>query len=203
MLEGLDEAVTGLKAGESAEFHSTLVGGPLRSRDADIKVTVTKVCEQELPAVDDDFAQLVSQFDTVDEMRADLRTALENMARLDQAADARDKVLEEVISKIDIELPTSLIDSELEARRQQVNQQLAQAGMTVEEYLEDSEEEVDNADDFWAEIEKRSLDALKAQIVLDKMADDDEIGVEQNELTELLFRKAQQNGTSPRRRLST
>ena len=69
--------------------------------------------------------------------------------------------------------------------------------MTVEEYLEDSEEEVDNADDFWAEIEKRSLDALKAQIVLDKMADDDEIGVEQNELTELLFRKAQQNGTSP------
>lgn len=136
-------------------------------------------------------------------MRADLRTALENMARLDQAADARDKVLEEVISKIDIELPTSLIDSELEARRQQVNQQLAQAGMTVEEYLEDSEEEVDNADDFWAEIEKRSLDALKAQIVLDKMADDDEIGVEQNELTELLFRKAQQNGTSPRRRLST
>ena len=197
MLEGLDEAVTGLKAGESAQFHSALVGGPLRGQDADIKVTVTKVCEQELPAVDDDFAQLVSQFDTVDEMRADLRTALENMARLDQAADARDKVLEEVISKIDIELPTKLIDSELEARRQQVNQQLSQAGMTVEEYLEDSEEEVDNADDFWAEIEKRSLDALKAQIVLDKMADDDEIGVEQNELTELLFRKAQQNGTSP------
>ena len=62
--------------------------------------------------------------------------------------DARDKVLEEVISKIDIELPTSLIDSELEARRQQVNQQLAQAGMTVEEYLEDSEEEVDNAFDL-------------------------------------------------------
>ena len=197
MLEGLDEAVTGLKAGESADFHSTLVGGPLRGQEADIKVTVTKVCEQELPAVDDDFAQLVSQFDTVDEMRADLRTALENMARLDQAADARDKVLEEVISKIDIELPTALVDAELEARRQQVSQQLTQAGMTVEEYLEESEEEADNADDFWAEIEKRSLDALKAQVVLDKMADDDEIGVEQNELTELLFRKAQQNGTSP------
>ncbi|MGK2309169.1 trigger factor [Cutibacterium sp. V970] len=197
MLEGLDEAVTGLKAGESAEFHSTLVGGPLRGQDADIKVTVTKVCEQELPAVDDEFAQLVSQFDSLDEMRADLRNAMENMARLDQAADARDKVLEEVISKIDIELPTKLVDGELEARRQQVSQQLAQAGMTVEEYLEESEEEADNADDFWAEIEKRSLDALKAQIVLDKLADDDEIGVEQNELTELLFRKAQQSGTSP------
>ncbi|MBT0881669.1 hypothetical protein KJQ98_10145, partial [Campylobacter sp. 2018MI27] len=153
-----------------------------------IKVTVTTVCEQELPAVDDDFAQLGSQFDTVDEMRADLRTALENMARPALAADARVMGAGEDFSTLDNAPPASLIDSELEARRQQVNQQLAQAGMTVEEYLEDSEEEVDNADDFWAEIEKRSLDALKAQIVLDKMADDDEIGVEQNELTELLFR---------------
>lgn len=197
MLEGLDKAVTGLSAGESTDFHSTLVGGPLRGQEADIKVTVNKVSEQELPDVDDEFAQLVSQFDTVEEMRADLRTALENMARLDQAADARDKVLEQVIGKIDIDLPTNLVDSELEARRQQVNQQLVQAGMTVEEYLEESEEEIDDVDAFWAEIEKRSLDALKAQIVLDKKADDDEIGVEQNELTELLFRKAQQNGTSP------
>jgi trigger factor len=78
-----------------------------------------------------------------------------------------------------------------------VNQQLAQAGLTVEQYLEDSQEEAEDADEFWTEIEKRSLDALKAQIVLDKMADDDEIGVEQNELTELIVRKAQQNGTTP------
>lgn len=197
MLDGLDEAVTGLKAGESKTFESTLLGGAHRDEKADITVTVAKVSEQELPAVDDEFAQLVSQFDTVEEMRADLRGSMENMARLDQAADARDKVLEAVIGKIDIELPSKLVDAELEARRDQVNQQLAQAGLTVEQYLEDSQEEAEDADEFWTEIEKRSLDALKAQIVLDKLADDDEIGVEQNELTELIVRKAQQNGSTP------
>lgn len=197
MIEGLDEAVTGLKAGEDATFHSTLVGGALRGEEADITVTVTKVSEQELPQVDDEFAQLVSQFDTVEEMRADLRSSLENMARLDQAADARDKVLEAAIGKVDFELPAKLVEDELEARRQQVSQQLSQAGLTVAQYLEDSEEEAETEEDFWTEIEKRSLDALKAQVVLDKMADDEEIGVEQNELTELLFRKAQENGTSP------
>ncbi|MDN6623462.1 MAG: trigger factor [Acidipropionibacterium jensenii] len=197
MLEGLDEAVTGLKAGESATFTSKLLGGAHRDEEAEIEATVTKVSEQKLPEVDDDFAQLVSQFDTVDEMRQDMRNSLEGMARLDQSADARDKVLEAVISKIDIELPQALVDSELEARRNQVSQQLAQAGLTVEQYLEDSEEEAEDEDAFWAEIEKRSLDALKAQIVLDKMADDDEIGVEQNELSELIVRKAQQNGSTP------
>lgn len=197
MLDGLDENVTGLKAGESKTFESTLLGGAHRDEKADITVTVQKVSEQELPAVDDEFAQLVSEFDTVEEMRQDLRGAMENMARLDQAADARDKVLEAVIGKIDIDLPSRLVDSELEARRDQVNQQLTQAGLTVAQYLEDSEEEAENEDEFWAEIEKRSLDALKAQVVLDKMADQDKIGVEQNELTELIVRKAQQAGTTP------
>lgn len=197
MLDGLDENVTGLKAGESKTFESTLLGGAHRDEKADITVTVQKVSEQELPVIDDEFAQLVSQFDTVEEMREDLRGAMENMARLDQAADARDKVLEAVIAKIDIELPAKLVDAELEARRDQVNQQLAQAGLTVAQYLEDSEEEAQDEDEFWTEIEKRSLDALKAQVVLDKMADDDKIGVEQNELTELIVRKAQQGGTTP------
>ncbi|MCI1748926.1 MAG: trigger factor [Acidipropionibacterium sp.] len=197
MLDGLDEAVTGLKAGEAKTFSSELLGGPHAGEKADIEVTVTKVSEQQLPEVDDEFAQLISQFDTVDEMRDDLRKSLEAQARLDQAADARDKVLEAVIGKIDIELPQALVDSELEARRNQVSQQLAQAGLTVEQYLKESEEEAEDEDAFWTEIEKRSLDALKAQIVLDKLADDQEIGVEQNDLSELIVRKAQQSGNTP------
>lgn len=197
MLEGLDEAVTGLSAGGSATFSSELLGGAHAGEKADIEVTVTKVSEQELPEVDDEFAQLISQFDTVDEMREDLRKSLEAQARLDQAADARDKVLEAVIGKIDIELPPALVDSELEARRNQVSQQLAQAGLTVEQYLKESEEEAEDEDAFWTEIEKRSLDALKAQVVLDKLADDQKIGVEQSDLSELIVRKAQQSGNTP------
>lgn len=197
MLEGLDDAVIGLKAGEDATFHSTLVGGALRGEEADIKVTVTKVSEQELPEVDEEFAQLVSQFDTVEEMRADLRTSMENQARLSQVADARDNVLEALLGKTSFDLPEKVVESQIEARRTQVTQQLAQAGLTVEQYLEDSEEDIDNEDDFWAEIEKRSIDALRAQLILDKAAEDGEFEIEQDDLTQLLFQKAQANGTSP------
>ena len=75
MLDGLDEAVTGLSAGESADFASTLVGGPQKGEEADIRVTVTQVQEQELPELDDEFAQTASEFDSLDELRDDVAGA--------------------------------------------------------------------------------------------------------------------------------
>lgn len=198
MIDGLDEAVIGLSAGESKVFSSTLVGGAERGKEADVEVTVVSVQEQELPAVDDEFAQLISEFDTVDEMRADLKGAIESQKKYTQRADARDRVLEEVLKAVDFPLPEALLTAELDARKSQVKAQLAQAGLTVEQYLEDAEDETaKDADEFWAEIEKRSTDALRAQIVLDKYADEHEVSIEQQDLTELLFRKAQQNGTTP------
>ncbi|WP_026926218.1 trigger factor [Granulicoccus phenolivorans] len=197
MIDGLDEAVTGLSAGESAEFNSELVGGSLRGERADIKVTVTKVQEQDLPELDDEFAQMVSEFETVEEMRADLADNLLRQARLEQAATARDKVLEEIIAKIDIDVPEKLLANEIEMRHQQITQQLAQAGLTLDQYLEQSDEEEQTAEEFWADIDARAKDALKAQILLDSVADDREVGVDQNDLTQLLLRKAQQSGTSP------
>lgn len=197
MLEGLDQAVTGLSAGESAEFTSTLVGGPHQGQEALITVTVTTVQEETLPEVDDEFAQLVSEFDTVDEMRADLAEAVVRMARIEQLNGARDKLLEELIEKAGFELPEGLAARELEARTEQIHDQLARAGYTVERYLEESEEEAETPEEFWAEIGRRSQAALKAQIILDTIADARELGVEQNELTEMLFRRAAQNGTSP------
>ncbi|MGA4669558.1 trigger factor [Propionibacteriaceae bacterium Y1923] len=197
MLDGLDEAATGLKAGETATFTSTLVGGAHKDEEAEIELTVTKVAEQELPELDDEFAQMVSQFDTVEEMKADLSDAIVRQARLKQATDARDKVLEAVLEQTDFELPEAVVTADFEARQQQINTQLAQAGLTLERYLEEAEEEANNAEDFWATIQKRSLDALRAQVVLDKLADEDEIGVEQEELTQLIFSKAAQSGSTP------
>ncbi len=198
MLEGLDEAVTGLSAGESTTFTSQLLGGAHRGEDTEIKVTVTLVQEQSLPEVDDDFAQMVSQFDTVEEMLDDLRRSVENYGRVQQASAARDKVLEDLVAKVEFELPQALIDSEIDARKQQINDQLSRAGLTVEQYIADSEDEsAETPEEFWAEIEKGSLEALRAQIVLDKLADDSGFDVTQEELTQLLFQKAQQNGTSP------
>lgn len=198
MLEGLDEAVTGLSAGESKTFSSELVGGAHRGEKVDIEVQVTKVAEQELPEVDDEFAQMVSQFDTAEQMRADLAEAVQRQARLEQAASARDKVLEAILEKTDFDLPETLVKENVENRKLQITQQLAQAGMTVQDYLDESEDEsAKDADEFWAEIEKRSLDALKAQIILDKVAEDGDFQVSQEELTQLIFAKASQSGQSP------
>ncbi len=95
MLEGLDEALEGMSAGEEKTFSSTLVGGEYRDQPVDVTVKVTAVKEQELPELDDEFAQSASEFDTVDELKADLRDRVTRGARLEQAEAARDAVLEE------------------------------------------------------------------------------------------------------------
>jgi len=197
MLDGLDEAVTGLSVGESATFRSTLVGGPLKDEEADIQVTVTKVQAQELPEVDDAFAQEASEFDTIDELRASITTMATNAARLEQATQARDAVLEALVDAIDVAVPENLLAGELEGRRQQITSQLAQAGLTLEQYLADSEDSTQTEDEFWADVERRSTQSLKAQMVLDKVAEGSEIGIDQNDLTQHILRKAQAEGTAP------
>ncbi|SPF67587.1 Peptidylprolyl isomerase [Propionibacterium ruminifibrarum] len=198
MVEGLDEALIGLAAGESKAFTSKLVGGPHRDEEADITVTVTKVNEQELPELDDDFAQLVSEFDTVDEMIADVRENLLRIGRLDQANTARDRVLEAVTDQLGFELPQAVLDNDIKAYHEQIEAQLNAAGLTVEQYLADAEDEdAETAEEFWKQIDERAEQGLRAQIVLDKLAEDRQIGVSQEEFTQLLFQKAQQNGTSP------
>ena len=196
MLDGLDEAVTGLSAGESATFTSTLVGGPLKDEEADIEVTVTKVQSQELPEADDEFAQEASEFDTIDELRASITQMATNAARLEQATQARDAVLEAVVDQIDVDVPENLLATELDGRRQQITGQLAQAGLTLEQYLADSEED-QTEDEFWADVERRATQSLKAQMVLDKIAEGSEIGIDQNDLTQHILRKAQAEGTAP------
>lgn len=198
MLEGLADAVTGLKAGESKVFKSTLLGGPNRDEEADIEVTVSKVQEQELPEVDDEFAQMVSEFDTVDEMKADLRKAVEEQARQEQIAQARDRVVEAVVAATTFELPAGVLETEQGNRRQQVERQLANAGLTLKAYLESAEdEEAETEEEFWEQLEARGEEALRAQLILDQFAEENTVDVSQQDLTELIFQKAQMNGTSP------
>jgi trigger factor len=196
MLDGLDEAVSGLSAGESATFSSTLVSGPHQGEAADIEVTVSKVQTAELPDADDEFAQEASEFDTIEELRSNISERLTRMARLEQASQARDAVLEGLLSQVDIEVPEHLLKSDIETRRQQITEQLAQAGLTLESYLTDIAED-QTEEEFWADLEQRSEQALKAQIILDKIADEHEIGVDQNDLTQHILRKAQADGVPP------
>lgn len=194
MLDGLDEALTGLSAGEDKTFSSELVGGDLVGQAVEVLVAVSQVQEQELPELDDDFAQLASEFDTVGELTDDVKVRLANGKRLEQAAAARDAVLEALLDKVEVPLPESIVADELNARRQNIEQQLAMAGITMEKYLEDEEQTVD---EFEADLERRVRDAVAAQFVLDEIAKKEEFGVDQAELSQHLVRRAQQSGQDP------
>ncbi len=198
MLEGLDEAVTGASAGDTKKFTSELVGGPAEGQQAEVTVTVIKVQAEELPEVDDEFAQMVSEFDTVEEMRADLADAALRVARVEQLNAARDAVVTDLANKTDFELPEGLVTTEIENRKQQITEQLARAGYTLERYLEESEDETaETVEEFWAQVEDNARTSLKAQVILDKIAETSEVTIEQNDLTDMLFRRAQASGTSP------
>lgn len=194
MLEGLDDALTGLSAGESNTFDTQLVGGELKGQDVSVEVSVKEVKEQELPELDDQFAQEASEFDTVDELRADLRERVLRGKRMEQASEARDLVLEELLEKVDIPLPEGVVEEELKSRRDQISEQLTYAGMTMDDYLESEEQ---TADEFEADLEKRVRDSLVAQFLLDEIATKQEIGIEESELTEHIMRRAQQSGVDP------
>lgn len=194
MLDGLDEALTGMSPGDEKTFTSELVGGDLVGEQVEVAVKVAQVQEQELPDLDDDFAATASEFDTLDEFKADVRERLGRGKRLEQAAAARDAVLEVLLDQVEVPLPESMVTEELNARRQNVEQQLAYAGMTMDSYLE---EEGQTIEEFEAELERRVRDAVAAQFILDEIAKKHEFGVEQQELSEHLVRRAQQSGQDP------
>ena len=194
MLDGLDEALTGLSKGESKTFATELVGGDRKGDEVDVTVVLQDVKEQQLPDVDDEFAQMASEFDTVDELRADLTDKVTRGKRMQQAAEARDLVLDEIVSQVDAPLPEGVVTEELTARRQQVEQQLSYAGRTLADYLDDQEQ---TEDEFEAELEKSVRDSLIAQFVLDQIVETEEIGIDDNELTQHIMRRAQQSGEDP------
>jgi trigger factor len=194
MLDGLDEALDGMSAGDDKTFSSQLVGGDLVGQDVDVQVKVSAVQEQELPELDDEFAQLASEFDTAGELTEDVRTRLGNGKRLEQAAAARDAVLEKLLEQVEVPLPETLVADELSERRASIEQQLALAGLTFDKYLED---EGQTQEEFEADLERRVRDALAAQFILDKVANTLELGVDQQELTEHMMRRAQQSGQDP------
>lgn len=194
MIDGLDEALVGMSAGDQKTFSSELVGGDLVGQDVEVTVEVTAVQQQELPEVDDEFAQMASEYDTADELVEDVRERLGRGKRLEQAAAARDAVLEVLLEKVSIPLPEAMVTDELNARRQNVEQQLVYAGLTMEKYLED---EGQTQEEFEADLERRVRDAVTAQFILDAIAKKEELGVDQSDLSEHIVRRAQQSGQDP------
>ena len=194
LLDGLDDAVTGLSAGESKEFQTTLVGGDHAGEEAHVTVTVNSVKERELPELDDEFAQTASEFDTLDELRDDLRTRLDRMKKLQQGVQARDRALEALLAKVDIPLPEGVVQAEVEGRNHALEHQLEAAGMTKEDFLTS---EGQTQEEFDADVDKRTREALTSQFVLDKIVAKEQLSVNEQELTEHIIRTASRYGMGP------
>lgn len=177
MLEGLDDALLGMTKGETKNFSAPLAGGEMAGKSADCTVTVQSVKVRELPEVDDDFAQMASEFDTAEELRADLTKQAEQGKKFEQGIQARDKVLDHLLDSTEIALPESVIESEIHSHLEQ------------EGRLED--------DEHRAEVDESTRKALKTQFLLDEVGKVEEVEVGQPELIEYLMSQAQQYGMEP------
>lgn len=177
MLKGLDTALRGLKTGESATFTTNLAGGPHEGEEAEVTVTAEAVKQRELPEADDDFAQMASEFDTIDELREDLRKQAAERKAGDQAIAARDALLELLREKIDFEIPPAVVDNE-------ISQHLQAEGKAADDPHAD-------------EIREDVVQGVQDQIILDVLAEELEVGVTQDELIEFLIQTAQQYGMEP------
>ena len=177
MLQGIDEALVGMTAGETKDFTAPLAGGDQAGQDASCTVTVQSVKVRELPEVDDDFAQMASEFDTADELRADLAKQAEQAKKFEQGIQARDKVLDHLLDNTEIPLPEGIVEAE-------IHQHLEQEGR-----LED--------DEHRAEVDESTRKTLTTQFLLDALATAEEIEVGQRELIEYLVMQSQQYGMDP------
>lgn len=177
LIEGIDDALDTLTAGESTTFESNLLGGDHEGEKAQIAVTLLSVKERELPDADDEFAQIASQFDTIGELRADLRAQLEKSKAFGQSIEARDKIVDVLLEKLDIPVPQQLIDDEVHRHLENENR------------LED--------DEHRAEVIVSSEKTFRQQILLDAIAEAEEVKVGQNELTSYVVQASQQYGMEP------
>jgi trigger factor len=194
LMSGLDEALLGTSAGDERQFTTELVAGELAGATADVQVTVRSVKEKELPQLDDEFAQTASEYDTLDELRADVRERLARVRALEQGAQARDRVLESLLAATDVPLPASIVQGEVEWRQHDIGHQLEGAGLDLDGYLA---AEGRTREDFEAEVQTNSETAVKSQLVLDAIADAEQVGISDAELTEHVIMQAQRYGVSP------
>ncbi len=194
LVDGVDEAVTGLSAGESRTFSTQLVAGEHAGRDADVTVTVRKVSDRTLPDVDDEFAQLASEFDTVEQLRADLADRIRRVKNLSRGAQARDKILEALLAMTDIPVPEGVVNAEVQVRAHDAVHAFDHDEQALTAHVESEGRTRDEFDD---ELRSSAEEAVRTQLLLDALADAEGVGVSQEEFTERLIYNAQRFGVSP------
>lgn len=177
LIDGIDEALDALSAGETTTFESKLLGGDNEGQNAEITIKLLAVKERELPAADDDFAQIASQFDTIDELKADLAEQVQKSKVFAQGTQARDQIVDKLLEKVEIPVPAQLVEDEVHRHLENENR------------LEDAEHR--------AEVTEASEKTFRSQILLDSIVEKEEIKVSQSELTQYLVQGAAQYNMEP------
>ena len=198
LVEGLDDAIVGLSAGESKTFTTTMAAGPHAGKEVEVTVTLGSVKERELPEPDDEFAQLASEFDTIDELRANLADQVRKVKRLQQAEEIRTATLDALLEQVDMPLPEAIVQA-------QVDNTLHNAlhGLDHDEakFAEALEKQGSSREEFDKDTRSNSEKAIKTQLLLDALADDLDIQVSQQDITERLVLTSQQYGIEPQQLL--
>jgi trigger factor len=199
LIDGVDDAIVGLSAGESRTFTTTMAAGPHAGKEAEVTVTVGPVKERELPEPDDEFAQLASEFDTIDELRASLADQVSGAKRVQQAEEIRVAALDALLEQVDMPLPEAIVQA-------QVDNTLHSAlhGLDHDEakFAEALEKQGSSREEFDANTRSNAEKAIKTQLLLDALGDDLDIQVSQQDLTERLVLSSQQYGIEPQQLLA-
>jgi trigger factor len=196
LLDGLDEALPGMSAGDTTTFSTELAGGTQAGQEADVTITVHSVKVKELPELDDEFAQAASEFDTLDELRSATSTQLGAMRRGAQAEQARERALDAVLGQLDVPLPENLVSEEIDLRERSLADRLRRTGMDRQAYLDAAGTTNEELAEQFSTDARRSV---KAGFVLDKLAAAEELGVDQNELSAYVTEQAYRMGVAPDR----
>ncbi|MCG8917086.1 trigger factor [Actinokineospora sp. PR83] len=194
LIEGIDEALVGTPAGETKTFTTTLVAGEFAGKEAEVAVTVQSVKTRELPEADDDFAQLASEFDTIEELRADLRERLSRVKKMQQGVQARDKILEALLETVEVPIPEKVLESEIESRQHDAVHSFDHDQDKLNEFLATQDQ---TREQFDTEVREEAEKSVRTQLILDALAEAEQVQVNDQELTERIVYQAQRFGVSP------
>lgn len=194
LIDGIDEAIEGLSADEEATFTSRLVAGEFADKDAEVTVKVTAVKERQLPDADDEFAQLASEFDTLEELTADLRERLGRARKMEQVTQARDKVLDAIVDATEVPLPESVVQAEIDSTLHDAVHPFDHDEAKFEEFLVSQGQ---TREEFDTETKEAAEKSVRTRLVLDALADREQTTVNDQELTERIVFQAQQYQMPP------
>jgi trigger factor len=198
LIDGLDEAIVGLVAGESRVFTTTLVAGGHEGQSGQVTVTVNSVKERELPDLDDEFAQLASEFDTIDELKANLGDQVARFKRIQQAEKIRDAAIEALVEQVEVPLPETIVQAQVDDT---VHNALHGLDHDEDRLAEALAEQGLSREEFEADARTNAEKAVKTQLLVDTIADELEVQVGQDDLTERLVLQSRQYGVEPQQLL--